>query len=144
MAAIHGALRLTLRQSDSPVIQPACNTGNGYDGRINLRIAAIFVIWLGSTVGSIFPVYANQQKGMKVPEWTFFVAKYFGSGVIIATAFIHLLGPAEDALRNPCLTGPIADYSWAEGIILMTIFVLFFVELMVMRYGNFQEKKKLG
>ena len=74
---------------------------------------------------------------MKVPEWTFFVAKYFGSGVIVATAFIHLLGPAEDALRNPCLTGPITSYSWAEGIILMTIFVLFFVELMVMRYGNF-------
>ena len=74
---------------------------------------------------------------MGVPEWTFFIAKYFGSGVIVATAFIHLLGPAEDALRNPCLTGAITQYSWAEGIILMTIFVLFFVELMVMRYGSF-------
>ena len=140
MSSINQVLHLTLRQSGGQAIQPACDTGNKYDGRIGLRIAAIFIIWFGSTVGSVFPVYANRHKGMKVPEWTFFVAKYFGSGVIVATAFIHLLGPAEDALRNPCLTGPITSYSWAEGIILMTIFVLFFVELMVMRYGNFEHE----
>ena len=125
---------LATRQS---VSAPACNTGNNYDGRIGLRIAALFIIWVTSTIGTVFPIYANRHKGMGVPEWTFFIAKYFGSGVIVATAFIHLLGPAEDALRNPCLTGAITQYSWAEGIILMTIFVLFFVELMVMRYGNF-------
>ena len=138
MAAIHDTLHLALRQSDQQVIQPSCDTGNDYDGRIGLRVAAIFIIWFGSMVGAVFPVYANRHKGMKVPEWTFFVAKYFGSGVIVATAFVHLLGPAEDALRNPCLTGSITSYSWAEGIILMTIFVLFFIELMVMRYGNFE------
>jgi zinc transporter 1/2/3 len=138
MAAIREPLHLILRQSGQQVIPPVCETGNSYDGRIGLRVAAIFIIWLGSTVGSVFPVYANRHKGLKVPEWTFFVAKYFGSGVIVATAFIHLLGPAENALRNPCLTGPITNYSWAEGIILMTVFVLFFIELMVMRYGNFE------
>lgn len=93
---------------------------------------------------------------MGIPDWAFFVVKYFGSGVIIATAFIHvseasiiyeldvhdtdsmqLLAPAGDALRNPCLTGPITDYSWVEGIVLMTIFVLFFTELMAMRYATF-------
>ena len=74
---------------------------------------------------------------MGVPEWAFFVAKYFGSGVIIATAFIHLLAPACDALTNPCLTGPITEYDWAEGISLMTIFLLFFIELMAMRYATF-------
>lgn len=31
-------------------------------------------------------------------------AKYFGSGVIIATAFIHLLSPALDELGSPCLS----------------------------------------
>jgi zinc transporter 1/2/3 len=35
------------------------------------------------------------------------------------------------------LTGPITEYSWVEGIILMTIIVLFFVELMVMRFSHF-------
>lgn len=116
---------------------PSCETGNDYDGRMGLRIAAIFVIWITSSIGATFPVFAKNHQGVKVPSWAFFIAKYFGSGVIVATAFIHLLGPAEEALTNECLTGPITDYSWCEGIILMTVFVLFFVELMVLRYANF-------
>ena len=117
----------------------SCNTGNEYDGRIGLRVAALFIIWVTSTIGAVFPIFAKRKSGMRVPEWAFFIAKYFGSGVIVATAFVHLLGPAEDALRNPCLTGPITDYTWVEGIILMTVFVLFFIELMVMRYGRFDD-----
>ena len=54
-----------------------------------------------------------------------------------AANIIQLLAPACTALRNPCLTGPITTYEWAEGIPLMTIFVLFFVELMAMRYATF-------
>ncbi len=30
---------------------PTCNAGNGYDGRIGLRISAIFVILVGSLFG---------------------------------------------------------------------------------------------
>jgi hypothetical protein len=30
---------------------------------------------------------------MSVPKLAFFIAKYFGSGVIIATAFIHVSDP---------------------------------------------------
>jgi zinc transporter 1/2/3 len=129
--------QLVVRQATSDDGSDTCATGNDYDGRLGLRIAAIFIIWFGSTVGAVFPVFAKKNPYLRIPEWAFFIAKYFGSGVIVATAFIHLLGPAEDALRNPCLTGPITDYGWAEGIILMTIFVLFFIELMVMRYGEF-------
>ena len=72
-----------------------------------------------------------------IPDWVFFIAKYFGSGVIIATAFIHLLAPANEALTNECLTGVITAYPWVEAIALMTIFTMFFLELMIMRYGNF-------
>jgi zinc transporter 1/2/3 len=85
----------------------------------------------------MFPTIAKRNQGRMVPSWVFFFAKYFGSGVIIATAFIHLLAPAHEALTNPCLTGVITEYSWVEGIVLMMIFVMFFLELMVMRYGNF-------
>ena len=136
MAEINGIAHLVLRQ-DSEASTPTCDTGNEYDGRLGLRIAALFIIWITSSIGATFPVFAKRHEGVKLPDWVFFICKFFGSGVIIATAFIHLLGPAEEALTNSCLTGPITEYSWVEGIILMTIFVLFFVELMVMRYGNF-------
>ncbi|KAL8846265.1 MAG: hypothetical protein Q9221_008638 [Calogaya cf. arnoldii] len=117
--------------------QVACDAGNEFNGRTGVRVSAIFVILMGSLFGALFPVYAARHKGVGVPAWAFFVAKYFGSGVIIATAFIHLLTPANDALRNPCLTGPITEYAWVEGIALMTIFVLFFTELMAMRFATF-------
>jgi zinc transporter 1/2/3 len=118
---------------------PSCEAGNEYDGRMGLRISSIFVILVGSMFGAVFPVIARRFRHSKYLDWAFFVAKYFGSGVIIATAFIHLLAPAEEALTNECLTGPIKDYSWVEGIVLMTIVVLFFVEFMVMRYARFGE-----
>ncbi|KAI4124460.1 MAG: hypothetical protein LQ341_007072 [Variospora aurantia] len=115
----------------------SCEAGNGFDGRLGLRISAIFVILVGSLFGAAFPVYAARHEGVGVPPWAFFIAKYFGSGVIIATAFIHLLAPANEAFGNECLTGPITDYPWVEGIALMAVFVLFFTELMAMRYTTF-------
>lgn len=63
------------------------------------------------------------------------MAKYFGSGVILATAFVHLLTPAQEALNNPCLTGPITEYSWVEGILLMTIMAFLFVDLLVRKFA---------
>ncbi|GAB7338268.1 hypothetical protein MBLNU457_4590t1 [Dothideomycetes sp. NU457] len=136
-----GLLRLVARQ-DVPeagenTVTVDCDSGNGYDGRMGVRISAIFVILVGSLLGAWFPVFAKRHRGVGVPEWAFFIAKYFGSGVIIATAFIHLLAPGVEALSSPCLSGPITDYSWPEGIVLMTIVVLFFVELMTMRYAKF-------
>ncbi|KAB2571029.1 Zinc/iron permease [Lasiodiplodia theobromae] len=114
-----------------------CDTSNEYDGRMGVRISSIFVILIGSLLGAWFPVWARRHAGSSMPEWPFFVAKFFGSGVIIATAFIHLLAPAVEALTNECLTGPITEYDWAEGIVLMTVMVLFFVELIAMRYAHF-------
>jgi zinc transporter 1/2/3 len=129
----HNIIPLVVREASTTT----CATGNDYDGRMGVRISAIFVILFGSCLGATFPIFANRNTMFRVPGWIFFVAKFFGSGVIIATAFIHLLSPAEDALRDPCLTGPITDYDWVSGIALMTIFVLAFVELMAMRSGMF-------
>ncbi|KAL8726723.1 MAG: hypothetical protein Q9166_006518 [cf. Caloplaca sp. 2 TL-2023] len=114
-----------------------CDAGNEFDGRTGVRISAIFVILVGSLFGAIFPVFAARHQGVGVPEWAFFIVKYFGSGVIIATAFIHLLAPANEALTNECLTGAITEYAWVEGIALMTVFVLFFTEIMAMRFATF-------
>ncbi|KAL6712331.1 low-affinity Zn(2+) transporter zrt2 [Coniothyrium glycines] len=133
---------LVLRQeSTAPETLPSssttvCESANGYDGRMGLRISAIFVIFIGSTLGAVFPTFAKRMRSSLVPDWVFFAAKYFGSGVIIATAFIHLLAPANEALGNPCLSGAITSYPWPEGIALMTVYLMFFLELMVMRYAN--------
>ena len=176
---VRQALATAVATPSAQPTMPACDRGNDYDGRIGLRVSAIFVILIGSCFGKFrnnvmsamkltrhsgaaFPTFAARHRGVGVPELAFFIAKYFGSGVIIATAFIHvsgfqrpsdivchhapydkptdafqLLAPANDALTDPCLTGPITDYDWVEGIALMAVFVLFFVELLAMRYAVF-------
>lgn len=40
------------------------------------------------------PVIAARSQRLNVPKTAFFIAKYFGSGVIIATAFIHVRFPS--------------------------------------------------
>ena len=115
-----------------------CDSGNDYDGRMGLRISSIFVILVGSLLGALLPVVLARNSKMKVGT-AFFIAKYFGSGVIIGTAFMHLLSPAYEALSSPCLPEEsiITGYDWAAGICLMTIFVMFTVELMVSRFDIF-------
>lgn len=113
-----------------------CGSGNDYDGRLGLRISSIFVILVGSFLGAVVPILLARSSRLKVPKTAFFVVKYFGSGVIIATAFIHLLAPANAALGSPCFpeNSAIAAYSWPEGIALMTVFVMFFIELLASRF----------
>ncbi|KAL3455826.1 Zinc/iron permease [Aspergillus heterothallicus] len=129
-----------------------CQTGNDFNGNIALRISAIFVIFLGSLAGILFPLLARPQPSSpqdspqtrkpdfpssKTPRPSlFFAAKFFGSGVIIATAFIHLLAPASESLRNPCLAGVITEYPWVEAITLMSVFGTFFVEVLVDLFGG--------
>jgi zinc transporter 1/2/3 len=68
----------------------ACSDDNEFDGRLGLRIGSIFVIFIGAFVGCWLPVHVSRRRNIKTPArlWTF--AKYFGSGVIAATAFIHV------------------------------------------------------
>lgn len=40
--------------------------------------------------GAGFPVVAKKVKWMKVPPKVFFACKHFGTGVLIATAFVHV------------------------------------------------------
>ncbi|OTB00126.1 hypothetical protein M426DRAFT_66498 [Hypoxylon sp. CI-4A] len=124
--------------SSGSTVEVDCDSGNEYDGRMGVRISSIFVILVGALVGAVLPVVLARGAKMKVDSKAFFVAKYFGSGVIIGTAFMHLLSPAFEALGSPCLPdGPIKDYDWAAGICLMTVFLMFTIELIASRFDFF-------
>jgi len=84
-------------------------------GKLGLRIAAIFVILVTSLVGTFFPVLSKRTGvGKVVHPAVFEVAKFFGSGVILATGFIHLLEPASEALgpSNLISAGGCLDDAW--------------------------------
>ncbi|KAL0060416.1 hypothetical protein AAF712_012785 [Marasmius tenuissimus] len=101
---------------------------------------------------------------MRVPKSLFEFAKYFGSGVIvrsrsfsdgkqpptslinafqIATAFIHLLAPALEAFESECLGEAWSDYPYALALCMLSIFLLFLVEVIAFRWGT-AKLAKLG
>ncbi|KAI1332164.1 Zinc/iron permease [Xylariaceae sp. FL0255] len=107
------------------------SSGNDYDGRLGARISALFVILVVSTAVTFFPVVATRVKRFRVPTYVYLFARYFGAGVIIATAFIHLLDPAYGEIGpNTCvgMTGGWAQYSWPPAIALVSVMTTFLLD----------------
>ncbi|KAH7881966.1 ZIP-like iron-zinc transporter [Phlebopus sp. FC_14] len=115
---------------------PNCGSGGGADSYFQLRIASVFIILCGSSFGALFPVLAKKTTWLRVPTAVFEFAKYFGSGVIIATAFIHLLSPALDELGSPCLSPAWQEYPYALALAMLSLFLIFIVELIAFRWGT--------
>ncbi|KAJ7613738.1 Zinc/iron permease [Mycena polygramma] len=125
----------------SAASQPSCvpSASAPHGSYLGLRIAALFVILFGSTLGALLPVLlvrrAQIQSGAGVPRAWLNFAKYFGSGVILGTAFIHLLAPGIEALNNPCLLPGWRKYPYALGLCLCSILGIFVVSVVSTRCG---------
>ena len=65
--------------------------------------------------------------------------EYLVVGILLLTRNAQLLAPAVEALGSPCLAGAITEYSWANGIALMTVFTMFLIELIASRFDIFGE-----
>lgn len=116
----------------------ALNAGeNEYDGRLGARISAIFVILVVSSAVTFFPVVATRSKKLRIPLYVYLFARYFGTGVIVATAFIHLLDPAYDEIGPATcvgMTGGWAGYSWPAAIALASGVGVFLMDFAAERY----------
>ena len=62
---------------------------NEYDGRLGVRISALFVILIVSSAATVFPVLATRVRRLRIPLYVYLFARYFGAGVIVATAFVQ-------------------------------------------------------
>ncbi|KAG2141240.1 ZIP-like iron-zinc transporter [Suillus clintonianus] len=113
-----------------------CGSGGGATTYPQLRVASVFIILIGSTTGALFPVLAKRTNWLHVPKPVFDFAKFFGSGVIIATAFIHLLSPAISELGSPCLSPAWQQYPYPLALAMLSIFSIFIVELVAFRWGT--------
>ncbi|KAF7169554.1 hypothetical protein CNMCM5623_002214 [Aspergillus felis] len=106
-------------------------SGNNYNGHLGARISSIFVILAVSTAATFFPVVARRIPSLKIPLYVYLFARYFGTGVIVATAFVHLLDPAYAEIGpNTCvgMTGNWASYSWPPAIALTSTIVIFLMD----------------
>jgi len=80
---------------------------------------------------------AKKVPRFHIPNVAFTFAKFFGSGVIIATAFIHLLASSFSELGDPCLsTFWEVNYPWSAAFSMIAVFSLFSIELIAMRVAH--------
>lgn len=81
---------IDLNTADPAAIVCYMNKGsNEYNGQLGARISSLFVVLVVSTATTFFPVMAARSTRLKIPLYVYLFARYFGAGVIVATAFIQ-------------------------------------------------------
>jgi zinc transporter 1/2/3 len=73
---------------------------------LKMHIAAVFIVLGTSAIGILGAVFIATNKWLAKKQFILFciqATKFFGIGVILSTAWIHLLPPAIDAFSSPCL-----------------------------------------
>ena len=68
---------------------------NEYNGKLGARISALFVILIVSSAATFFPVVAARVRWVRINIYVYLFARYFGAGVIVATAFIQYVVPLK-------------------------------------------------
>ncbi|KAI1816868.1 Zinc/iron permease [Poronia punctata] len=97
---------LAKRQSDNgPTEKPTCGSGDRGAYDTPLHVFALILILTLSTLACGFPLFSRRasSKGSRRANTIIFLSQHFGTGVLIATAFVHLLPTAFLSLTDPCL-----------------------------------------
>ncbi|KAF7731467.1 hypothetical protein EC973_000275 [Apophysomyces ossiformis] len=78
-----------------------------------------------------------------VRDWILTVGKFFGTGVILATAFVHMLPDAMENFSSPCLTAGWLSYGAFAGVFCMIAsFALQLLELAAFSRMQAMQKSK--
>ncbi|XPS71412.1 hypothetical protein M3J09_003601 [Ascochyta lentis] len=120
-----------------PVIHPyskrdGCAVGGAQpDYNLPFHVGGLFIILFVSSTACAFPILVIKFPRLRIPASFLFSAKHFGTGVLIATAFVHLLPTAFLSLSDPCLSSFwTEDYQAAPGaIMLASIFFVTIIEM---------------
>ncbi|KAK0663920.1 putative transporter [Cercophora samala] len=124
--------QLTKRQ-DSGTEPSRCGAnGNATaDYNMPLHVGALVIILAVSGLACALPMIALKFPIIRIPERFFFAVRHFGTGVLLATAFVHLLPTAFISLGDPCLSSFwTSDYPAMPGAIaLLGIFFVAIIEM---------------
>lgn len=124
--------RLLVARQVATDAKPSCGTAaNGEDYNLSLHIAAVFIILFVSSSACAFPLIVVKVPCLRIPPTFLFVVRHFGTGVLIATAFVHLLPTAFISLTDPCLPDFWnKDYpAMAGALALAAVFLIAVVEM---------------
>ncbi|KAL4796640.1 ZIP zinc transporter-domain-containing protein [Aspergillus venezuelensis] len=111
----------------------SCASGGVDSSEYNtsLHVGALFIILGVSTLACALPILVIRFSRVRIPPAFLFFVRHFGTGVLIATAFVHLLPTAFTLLGDPCLSDFwTTDYPAMPGAIsLCGIFLVTLIEM---------------
>ncbi|KAK9468726.1 Zinc/iron permease, partial [Lipomyces arxii] len=103
-------------------------------GEYNLetRIGSVFAVLLASACAVFLPVFIQKAVTSGTfksdhADYVMVIVKQFGAGVIVATAFIHLLPDAFEAFASPCI-GELKYDAWPGAIAMIGVLATFLIE----------------
>ncbi|KAI9591122.1 Zinc/iron permease [Syncephalis fuscata] len=97
----------------------------------SLHIASVFIILVASGIGVFGALIAGRVKRLNAHEHVLNVFKHFGTGVILATGFIHMLPEAIEALTDKCLSSFNTNFStWGPLFTMIAMLLLQLIEFM--------------
>ncbi|KAI8321256.1 ZIP zinc/iron transport family [Martensiomyces pterosporus] len=99
---------------------------------VGLHVGAIFIILAVSGLGSFLPVLSHYIPSLRVPPTALTLGKFLGTGVIISTAFIHMLPSGSGSLNNPCVGDRLGSYNgWPGVLAIMAILAMHLMEFLL-------------
>ncbi|KAJ2617081.1 hypothetical protein EV177_000730 [Coemansia sp. RSA 1804] len=113
-----------------------CGAEGVDDWNKGLHIGGIFVIMATGGLGAYLPVVGRFVPALRIPQTALTLGKFLGTGVIIATALIHMLPAASESLGNPCIGSRMGNYSgWPGAIAMMAIFGMHALEFLLSNHA---------
>jgi ZIP zinc/iron transport family len=115
---------------DSP--RPACGSGRPTEAyNLGLHIGGLFIILAVSATACALPLMALKFPILRIPSSALFGFRHFGTGVLIATAFVHLFPTAFLNLTDPCLPAFFTETypAFAGAVALAAVFFITIVEM---------------
>ncbi|KAK3114924.1 hypothetical protein LTR53_006252 [Teratosphaeriaceae sp. CCFEE 6253] len=110
LSALHAELARRDDPANATSVRPACGTNPSQRHPYNtpLHVLALLLILTLSTLACSLPLLIRRYPHLPfLPSSNngrlLFLSRHFGTGVLLATAFVHLLPTAYTSLTDPCL-----------------------------------------
>ncbi|KAI8342673.1 Zinc/iron permease [Chlamydoabsidia padenii] len=116
--------RFDFLEADPTTEEPenACAAEPMENYNTGMRVGSLFIILATSSLGVFFPIIMHRispyTKG-GYRDWILTIGKFFGTGVVLATAFVHMLPDAFEQFSSPCLTEGWLSYGAFAGVFCM-------------------------
>ncbi|KAK2741221.1 hypothetical protein FQN57_005683 [Myotisia sp. PD_48] len=122
----HAGVEHCTSEGDSEESTASCErTDREYN--VPYRVGSLFVLLITSAIAVFGPIILTRFFTSKLNLLVFTIIKQLGTGIMVATAFIHLLTHAQLMFSNKCL-GILSYEATTSAIVMAAIFLTFLIE----------------